>query len=100
MQNITTDTHDIRATYTFAGTGEWHEIDTNGYNLAEIIDDMLDFWNDGHNRDEVFTVANTFNEDDATTVVEIVGAVYGYRDGEVTTDIVDTIIVQVTAVER
>lgn len=99
MQNITTDTHDIRATYTVAGTGEWHEIDVNGYNLTEIIDDMLTFWNEADNRAQKFTVANKFNEDDATTVVEIVGEVYGVDNGIVDTPI-DAVIVQVTATER
>lgn len=99
MKNITTDTHDFRASYTVGDSHEWHEIATNGYNLTEIVDDMLDFWNDADNRAEQFTVASKFNEDDATTVVEISGAVYGDDDGIVDTPI-DAVIVQVTATER
>lgn len=100
MPNVTTATHNIFAAYTVDGTAEWHEVDTNGDGFAEIVADMLDFWNYADNRAGEFTVDRTFNPDDFTTVAEIVGKVYGYRDGEVTTDIVDTVTVHVTAVER
>lgn len=96
---MNTDTHNIRATYTVGDSHEWHEIDVNGYTLTEIITDMLDFWNDADNCAEKFTVADKFNEDDATTVVEIVGAVYGDDDSIVDMPI-DAILVQVTATER
>lgn len=93
-------THDIRASYTVNDTGEWHEVDTNGYDFAEIVDDMLNFWNEASNRAEEFAIARTFHQDDYTVVTEIVGTVYSYRDGNIATDIVDTVTVQVTAVER
>ena len=96
---MNTTTHDICAAYTIEGT-EWHEIDTNGDDFAEIVADLLDFWNAADNRAAEFTIDRTFNPDDFTTVAEIVGTLYGYRDGEVTTDIVDTVIVHVTATER
>ena len=99
MLNVTTAAHNIFAAYTVDGT-EWHEVDINGDGFAGIVDDMLDFWNGADNRAGVFTIDRTFRPDDFTTVVEIVGKVYGYRDGEVATDIVDTVIVHVTAVER
>ena len=100
MLNITTTTHDIRAKYGVDGTTEWHDIDTNGDGFNEIVADMLDFWNAADNRAGEFTIARTFNPHSGTTVAEIVGTVYGYRDGEVATDIVDTVTVYVTAVER
>lgn len=100
MPNVTTATHNIFAAYTVDGTAEWHEVDTNGDGFAEIVADMLDFWNYADNRAGEFTVDRTFNPDYFTTVAVIVGKVYGYRDGEVTTDIVDTVTVHVTAVER
>lgn len=100
MLNVTTTTHDIRAAYTVDGTAEWHEVDTNGDDFGGIVADMLDFWNAADNRAGEFTVARTFHPDDFTTVAEIVGKVYGYRDGEPATGIVDTVTVHVTAVER
>lgn len=96
--NITT--HEIRASYTVDGTAEWHELDTNGDDFNEIVADLLGFWNDADNRAGEFTVSRTFNPYDYSTVAEIVGKVYGYRDGEITTDIVDTVTVYVIAVER
>ena len=98
MLNITT-THDIRAAYTVDGT-EWHELETNGDTFAETVDDVLEFWNDADNLAEAFRIDRTFRPDQFTTVVEIVGKVYAYRDGEATTDAVDTITVHVAAVER
>lgn len=97
---MNTTTHNIRARYTVDETAAWHEIDTNGDSFAEIVADMLDFWNYADNRAGEFTLDRTFRPDYFTTVAEIVGRVYGYRDGEVTTDIVDTVTVHVTAVER
>lgn len=97
---MNTTTHNIRASYTVDGTGEWHEIDTNGYDFAEIVDDMLDFWNTAVNRAEEFAVARTFHQDDYTVVTEIVGTVYGHYDGVVDMSIVHTVTVQVAAVER
>ena len=99
MLNITTATHNIFAAYTVDGT-EWHEVDTNGDGFGGIVADVLDFWNAADNRAGEFTISHTFNPDDFTTVAELTGTVYGFRDGEVTTDIVDTVIVHVTAVER
>ena len=100
MQNVTTTTHDIRAAYAVDGTGEWHEIDTNGDDFDEIVADVLDFWNAADDRAGEFTVDRTFNPDDYTTVAELTGELYGYRDGEPATDIVDAVTVHVTAVER
>lgn len=99
---ITTATHDIRAEYGVDGTSEWHDIDidTNGDTFNEIVADMLALWNDSENRAEEFTVVGTFNPYNHTTVAELTGKVYGYRDGEVTTDIVDAVTVYVIAVER
>ena len=92
-------THIIRASYAVNGT-EWHEVETNGDNFNEIVADMLDFWNDADNLTDKFTISHTFNPDSRTTVTEIVGKVYGYRDGNLTTDTVDNITIHVTAVER
>ena len=102
MQKITTATHDIRAEYGIDSTGEWRDIniDTNGDTFNEIVADMLALWNNSDNRAEEFTVASTFTPYNYTTVAELTGKVYGRRDGEVTTDIVDTITVYVVAVER
>lgn len=96
---MNTTAHTIRAIYTTDGT-EWHEVDTNGEGFAGVVEGMLDFWNDADNRAGVFTISGTFRPDYFTTVVEIIGKVYGYRDGEVATDIVDTVTVHVIAVER
>lgn len=96
---MNTTTHNIRAAYTVGDTHEWHEVGINGDDFAEVVDDMLDFWNGADNRAEVFTVASTFREDDFTTVVEISGAVYGDYDGIVDMPI-DPVIVHVTATER
>lgn len=96
---MNTDTHDIRASYTVGDSHEWHEIDVNGYDLTEIIADMLDFWNGADNRAEEFRVLRTFDQDDDTFVTEIDGAVYGDDDSIVDTPI-DAILVQVTATER
>lgn len=97
---MNTATHDIRASYTVDGTGEWHEIDTNGHDLAEIVDNMLSFWNEASNRAEEFTIARTFHQDDYTVVTEIIGTVYGHYDGVVDMSITHTVTVHVTAVER
>ena len=100
MKTITTATHNIFASYTVDRTGEWHEVDINGYDFAEIVDDMLDFWNEASNRAEEFAITRTFHQDDYTVVTEIVGAVYGHYDGVVDMSIVHTVTIQVTAVER
>lgn len=97
---MNTTTHDIRASYTIDGTGEWHEVDINGDDFGEITADMLDFWNGADNIAEGFIVDRTFSPDDYTTVTEITGHVYGYRDGAITTDVVDTITAHITAEKR
>ena len=43
MLDITTATHNIFAAYTVDNTGEWHKVDVNGHDLADIVDDMLSF---------------------------------------------------------
>ena len=96
---MNTTTHNIRAAYTVGDTGEWHAVDINGDDFAEVVDDMLSFWNGADNLAEAFTVASTFREDDFTTVVEIAGAVYGDDNGIVDMPI-DPVIVHVTATER
>lgn len=100
MLNVTTATHNIFAAYTVGDTHEWEEVDLNGDDFAEIVADQLDFWNDAYDLAGEFTVARTFHPDDFTTVTEIVGKVYGFRDGDLATDIVETVTVHVTAVER
>ena len=100
MKTITTATHNIFASYTVDRTGEWHEIDVNGDDFAEIVDNMLSFWNEASNRAEEFAITRTFHQDDYTVVTEIVGAVYGHYDGVVDMSITHTITVHVTAVER
>lgn len=104
MLDITTATHNIRASYTVDRTGKWHEVDINdyinGYDFAEIVDNMLDFWNEASNRAEEFAITRTFHQNDYTVVTEIVGTVYGRYDGVVDMSIVHTVTIQVAAVER
>ena len=92
--SITTDNHRITASYMINNTYVWHDIDVNGFTLDEIVNDMLEFWNDP---EEVFA-AEEPDTIDGAIVVGLSGYVKAYDpDGFPSGTEVDHVYVLITA---
>lgn len=96
--DITRDTHSINARYGINGV-DYNEIDTNGYNLASVVTDMVDFWNDHEGMAEPFEVAKMV-EVDGDIEVTIEGKVYGFLDGVQDESRMDTIDIIINATPK
>lgn len=97
--DITRDTHSINACYSINGVGYNNEVDTNGYNLASVVADMVDFWNDHESMAEPFEVAKMV-EVDGDIEVTIEGKVYGFIDGVQDESRMDTIDIIINATPK
>ncbi len=97
--DITRDTHSINARYGINGIDYNNDIDTNGYNLALVVADMVDFWNDHEGMAEPFEVAKMV-EVDGDIEVTIEGKVYGFLDGVQDESRMDTIDIIINATPK
>lgn len=97
-KDITRDTHSINARYGIDGV-DYNEIDTNGYNLASVVADMVYFWNDHEGMAEPFEVAKMV-EVDGDIEVTIEGKVYGFLDGVQDESRMDTIDIIINATPK
>lgn len=81
LPNITTQTHNIRAHYTFTPGTDAIELDTNGDTLQDVVNDMMDFLNGW---DEIATpfMLDPFQEpaDLADFQLEMIGEVFTEND--------------------
>ena len=81
LPNITTQTHKIKAHYTFTPGTDAIELDTNGDTLQDVVTDMLDFLNGW---DEIATpfMLDPFQEpaDLADFQLEMIGEVFTEND--------------------
>lgn len=77
LPNITTQTHNIKAHYTFTPGTDAIELDTNGDTLQDVVTDMMDFLN---NWDEIATpfMLDPFQEpaDLADFTLEMTGEIF------------------------
>ena len=91
MQNIdpniiTTESHTVSAGYVIDGIDYGSRLDVDGYTLAEIISDMVDFWNCADERASEFEV-DRIEYTDGDAEVTISGDVFtSDADGAHTTD--------------
>lgn len=97
--DITRNTHSINACYSINGIDYNNDIDTNGYNLASVVADMVDFWNDHESMAEPFEVAKMV-EVDGDIEVTIEGKVYGFLDGVQDESRMDTIDIIINATPK
>lgn len=92
LATINTDTHEITANY--AINGVWgNVVETNGYTLQEVLDDMLEFWNEADETTEPFEVTG-IDEDADRTEITIEGIQIGEYGDRVETN---TITVEIIA---
>lgn len=92
---VTTQTHTISAHYAINGV-DGHHVDINGDTLAEIISDMVDFWNTSDGRATEFELDRIEDNDGDATAIISGEAVATDADGEPTDDM-DAITVYVVA---
>lgn len=97
--DITRNTHSINACYSINGIDYNNDIDTNGYNLASVVADMVDFWNDHESMAEPFEVAKMV-EVDGDIEVTIEGKVYAFLDGVQDENRMDTIDIIINATPK
>lgn len=97
--DITRNTHSINACYSINGIDYNNDIDTNGYNLASVVADMVDFWNDHESMAEPFEVAKMVDVD-GDIEVTIEGKVYAFLDGVQDENRMDTIDIIINATPK
>lgn len=62
LNTITTNTHTITASYTTNGSGNI-PVETNGETLQEIVNDLVEFFNDGDDSNNDYEVNSTLTNE-------------------------------------
>ena len=95
--SINTDNHRITASFTYAETYLWYDLDVNGFTLDEIVKDMIRFWDSSPESAEAFEVED-HDIVEGNPVVGISGGVRAYdEDGFPSETEVDHVYVLITA---
>lgn len=92
MTTITTATHTLKAYYTTGGPDSYH-VDVNGDTLADVVQDMLDFWNDSPTSNRDFEVTEQTGDSEYTEVIIEGTETYQHQDNAPETSDVRIVII-------